>query len=175
MEEYIRQLRATCDAELYYFSLIGCMTLIDTCAAINSITGETSKLHFKDWFNRYLPEYVNNNQFGDSISFSADECYKFRCRLLHQGRTEMDAVSMNTNVKSGKIAFRIGTGTFHCCNFGGVFFLDIKTFMEDLIQAVFKWIEETKDILHVIQNFSQIIKTTNLDPSGANRSGTYIS
>jgi hypothetical protein len=81
---------------------------------------------------------------------------------------------MNNNVKSGKIAFRIGQGTIHCCNFNGVFFLDIKTFMEDVIKGVLKWSEDAKAFPHVIKNLSLLINITNIDPSGGKRIGTYI-
>lgn len=172
MEEYIKQLKATYENELYYFSLIGCMTLIDTCAALNSTTGKTNKTLFKKWYEDYLPQYLQRN-LNEAISFSADECYKFRCRLLHQGRTEIDADSMNYSLKSGKIAFRIGAGTFHCCNFEGTFYLDIKMFMDDVISGVLKWIEDTKTDNNVILNKSRMIKISNVSPSG-NRPGTYI-
>ena len=170
MEEYIRQLRATYNEGLYYFSLIGCVTLIDTCAALNSKNGETNKKVFKKWYNKHLSQYTD---IGDTLSFNAEECYKFRCRLLHQSRTEMDAPTMNRNVKSGKIAFRIGKGTFHCCNFEGVYYLDIKTFMEDLINAVLKWMNESREDPDFKKNYSHMIKTTNVPPT-INRPGTYI-
>ena len=173
MDEYIRQLRATYEAELYYFSLMGCMTLIDTCSALNSSNGDTTGLLFKNWFNNYLPEYVNNN-LDDAISFSADECWKFRCRLLHQGRSRIDAISMNSNVKSGKISFRIGPGTFHRCNFEGIYYLDIKIFMEDVIKGVLKWRKDTENSPHVQINYNQMIKIVTILPEMGGRPGIYV-
>lgn len=175
MEDYIRQLRATYRYGLYYFSLFGTLSLIDCCAALNSPSGETSPTLFKEWFNKYLPQY-SSTSFGSATSFSADECYKFRCRMLHQFRAEIDAGSINRSVKSGKIAFAIGGTTIHKCNFGGVYYLDIETFMEDVITGVERWTYDVRNVPHVEENRNKIVKVHNYDLGhGIGGKGRYIS
>ena len=174
MEDYIRQLRATYASELYYFTLFGTLSLIDFCAALNSPSGETSPPLFKEWFNKYLPQY-SSTSFGSATSFSADECYRFRCRMLHQFRAEIDADSMDDTVKSGKIAFRIRSGAVHRCNFHGIYYLDIETFMEDVISAVEKWTDDVRNLAHVEENRKKMVKIHNYAPGHGIGNGTYIS
>ena len=174
MEDYICQLRATYSFQLYYFTLFGTLSLIDFCAALNSPCGETSATLFKEWFNKYLPQY-SSTSFGSATSFSADECYKFRCRMLHQFRAEIDADSMDPTVKSGKIAFRTSTSKVHMCNFSGVYYLDIETFMENVISGVERWTDDVKNVPHVEENRKKIIKVLNYDPGHGIGNGTYIS
>jgi hypothetical protein len=175
MEDYIRQLRATYNSKLYYFTLFGTLSLIDCCAALNSPSGETSGRLFKDWFNKYLPQY-SSTCFGSATSFSANECYQFRCRMLHQLRAEIDADSMDRTVKSGKIAFAIGGSRIHMCNFGGVYYLDIQTFMEDVISGVERWTDDVRNVPHVEENRHKMVKVRNYDPGhGIGGKGQYIS
>lgn len=174
MEDYIRQLRATYRCGLYYFTLFGTLALIDFCAALNSPAGQTTGALFKEWFDKYLPEYCTS-AFGSATSFSADECYKFRCRMLHQFRAEIDAESMDRSVKSGKIAFCTGTNKVHKCNSGGIYYLDIETFMEDVISGVERWTNDVRNVPHVETNRNKIVKVLNYDPGRLiGGSGTYI-
>ena len=174
MEDYIHQLRATYRSELYYFTLFGTLSLIDFCAALNSPSGETSPKLFKEWFNKYLPRY-SSTSFGSITGFSADECYKFRCRMLHQFRAQIDADSMDDTVKSGKIAFGLHSSKIHMCNFGGVYYLDIKTFMEDVISGVEEWTDDVRNLPHVEENRKKMVKVLNYDPGHGTGNGTYMS
>ncbi len=173
MEEYIRQLRESYKAELYYFTLMGTLALIDICAALNSPNGETNGTLFKKWFNKYLSQY-SSGSFGTITSFYADECYKLRCRFMHQGRADIDANTMDSEVKSGKIAFRVGPGKVHMCNFSGIYYLDIETFMEDVIAGVEKWTIDVKGVVHVEENRKKMVKLLNYDPGKGIGNGTYI-
>ena len=96
--------------------------------------------------------------------------------MLHQFRAEIDAHSMDDTVKSGKIAFAIERSRIHMCNFGGVYYLDIETFMEDVISAAERWTNDTANIPHVEENRKKIVKVLNYDPGhGIGGKGTYIS
>ena len=133
IKEYIKQLKKTYQFELYYFTLIGTLALIDICGALNSSNGEASGTNFACWFKKYLFKYSSST--FNSTSFFAEECYKLRCRLLHQARAYIDSKTLDTSVKSGKIAFRIGPGKVHMCNFNGMYYLDIENFMNDVIEC----------------------------------------
>ncbi|MFC2010770.1 hypothetical protein ACFLUR_00560 [Chloroflexota bacterium] len=173
MEEYISQLRETYKEELYYFTLMGTLALIDICAALNSPDGETNGDLFKGWFNKYLSHYSSGSS-GTITSFYADECYKLRCRFMHQGRASIDARSMDSTVKSGAIAFRVGPGKVHMCNFSGIYYLDIETFMEDVIAGVKIWTIDVKDVVHVKENREKMVKILNYDPGKGIGNGIYI-
>jgi len=95
--------------------------------------------------------------------------------MLHQFRAEIDADSMDCIVKSGKIAFRTATSKVHMCNFSGVYYLDIETFMEDVISGAERWTDDVKNVPHVEENRKKILKVLNYDPGHGVGNGTYIS
>ena len=95
--------------------------------------------------------------------------------MLHQFRAEIDTDSMDPTVKSGKIAFRTGTSKVHMCNFSGVYYLDIETFMEDVISGVERWTDDVKNVPHVVENRKKVVKVLNYDPGHGIGNGTYIS
>jgi hypothetical protein len=95
--------------------------------------------------------------------------------MLHQFRAEIDANSMDPTVKSGKIAFRTGPSKVHMFNSGGVYYLDIETFMEDVISALERWTDDVKNVPHVEENRKKIVKVLNYDPGHGIGNGTYIS
>ena len=79
-------------------------------------------------------------------------------------------------IKSGKIAFAIGGNTIHMCNFGGVYYLDIQTFMEDVISGVERWTDDVRNVPHVEENRKKMVKVHKHDPGhGIGGIGPYIS
>ena len=157
IKEYISQLQKTHSLELYHFTLMGTLALIDICAAINSPNGETSGRKFKNWYEKYLSEYLPENAFnGMPVGLSANECYKFRCRLLHQGQAKIDTED-NQETKTGRIVFVFYGGTMHRCNANGDYILDAETFMNDVIKAVKEWYEENKEDSHVFSNCENLL------------------
>jgi hypothetical protein len=172
MDEYINQLRRTAQARIPYFTLMGTLSLIDICAALNSENGETKGSKFKGWYAKYLSSYHSGS--NHSTNFDAEDCYKLRCRILHQGRAEMDHDKIDNQVKSGKVAFRLGPGKVHKCISNGLYYLDIEIFMEDVITAVTEWEKENRDNPVVIRNKSKMMKIIDHDPGKMIGNGTYI-
>lgn len=156
LNEIINQMQKAYDLKLYYFTLMGSLSLIDTCAAINSPNGETNNKKFKKWFDKYLPDLSTNSAM---TSFTADECYKLRCRIFHQSIAAIDSETTNYTIKTGKIVFTAGPGSIHRSNSMGIYYLDIFEFMKEVINGIVKWLEEVKSEQHVIQNTMKLIQT----------------
>jgi len=171
MELYIKQLMEACRCELYYLTLIGTLSLIDICGAINSRDGESSKNNFIEWFNNYLSNYSEND---NATSLYAEECYKLRCRLLHQGVARFDTDDFG--VKLGSVVFMINPRgvSVHKCNFNGFYYLDIETFMNDVISGVYKNIQEKKDDPIFNANKEKMIKITDKDPGRGIGKGLFM-
>ena len=80
MIELIAQTRAAIGADLYYIALFSALAIPDICGAIESGDGEATGARYRAWYSQHvLPRY-------DTLS--ADECYRYRCTALHQGRSE---------------------------------------------------------------------------------------
>jgi hypothetical protein len=79
MEDLIKQIQRGLEANLYLLALYAALPLPDICGAIESLDGLSTGQKYRDWYNRYVfPKYSY---------LTADECYDFRCRVLHQGQT----------------------------------------------------------------------------------------
>jgi len=63
------------------------------------------------------------------------------------------------------MVFSIGGSTIHNCASKNIFYyLDIKTFMNDVISGVYKWLDDNQGIPHIEENFKKMIKITDRDP-----------
>ena len=155
IDDFVEQLKISYEAKAYYLTLMGTVSLIDICAALNEPSGETDRNVFKKWYETYLPSHCNDRD--EPLGFSADDCYKFRCKLLHQGRAEGE---------NKKMVFYVGDGHIHRCASNDFYYLDIERFMNDVISAACEWLDENQGVPHIDENFSKMIKINDRDPGG---------
>jgi hypothetical protein len=70
-------IRRALDAQMYYLALIGTLSLIDICSALETPDGKTDKHRFMAWYDKHL---------GPHYSWlSGQDCYGIRSGMLHQG------------------------------------------------------------------------------------------
>jgi hypothetical protein len=166
LDEFIRQMGVLLDYKCYYACLSSCMILIDTCAGLESDRGGTTEEQFKKWFELNLSSYLKPENSETSIS--SDDCYNFRCKLLHQSRSKK-----SKSGKSGSVAFSLGPGIMHKCQFEGPYLLDIATFMNDLIVSVREWRRNVEGTSAFKKNYEYMIRISNKPPFDG-RGCTYI-
>ena len=89
MKDFLGQINAAVGAGLFYVALHSALALPDICAALESPSGTTSGERYADWFDRFV---ANKYTVGPNKepSLTGDQCYQFRCALLHQGRLQPD-------------------------------------------------------------------------------------
>jgi hypothetical protein len=130
----------------------------------DSVRRTTVGAEYRAWFNKYLKvKYDADNPYewllavkpdaANALSaeqivemrkpdprmaswkFTADNCYQFRCKALHQG------LPQRGDDASSKIHFSPPTGAkFHQTSMGGQWWLAIDIFSEDVCQAVEQWL-----------------------------------
>ncbi len=134
MKDLLTQIKLALSNNLYYLALFTTLTLPDICAAMESEDGEASGKKYKEWFNNNLSAKF----FG---KFTADDCYFYRCSVLHQGRSQHSRSSYS------KILFVEPNTTrniYHLCsseNYGDtVLIIDVKLFCITIIQSVEEWL-----------------------------------
>ncbi len=89
MRDFLDQINAAVGAGLFYVALHSALAIPDICAALESPSGTTSGERYADWFDRFV---ANKYTVGPNKepSLTGDQCYQFRCALLHQGRLQPD-------------------------------------------------------------------------------------
>ena len=147
MEFFLREIEKALECKLYYLALTSVLTLPDICGALQSDNGQATGARYKEWYKNYVQE-------PEDCALSAEECYRFRCALVHQGKTHHDKSRFD------KIMFLdpdIGL-VMHNCIIDGVLDLDIVIFCNLMIAAVRKWETEMKDNLNFAKNYEKLIR-----------------
>src|SRR4051812_34013510 len=82
MNDLFDQIRAAMSQQLYYVALFTALAIPDICGAMGSVNGVATSALYKAWFDTYVAPKYEPHRF-----ISGEEFYRFRCSLLHQGRT----------------------------------------------------------------------------------------
>jgi len=136
MREFLAQIRRGLNANLYYLSLFSALAIPDICGAMSSEDGIATSKKYKAWFGKYVtPKYKN--------FLNGDDCYYFRCSLLHQGS------SQHENSSYERVLFVEPSTTtnivLHCNVINDALNIDVKIFCSDLVGAAEKWLEENEN------------------------------
>jgi hypothetical protein len=148
MEHFLLQIRKALKEDLYFPILFAVLAIPDLCGAVDSQNGEASKEKYVTWFDKYIaPKY---NGF-----LSGEDCYYFRCSLLHQGS------SQHRNSSYERVLFVEPSAThavFHNNILGDALNIDVGLFCEDMIQGVEKWLRENEENELHKQNYSKFMR-----------------
>jgi hypothetical protein len=86
VKDYLDQVEAGANlAQLFYLALAGALVIPDMCGALESNNGEATGSKYKAWFDTHVAPL---HKFGADPILTGENCYRFRCSLLHQGRTQ---------------------------------------------------------------------------------------
>lgn len=161
MRELLGQIKTGLDHNLYFLSLFVSLTIPDICGAMESNDGVARREKYKAWFNKYLVPR-NPQKYGDGENFTAEDCWNFRCAILHQGR------SNNGKIAYKRIMFfepnaRVGIYGMHSCVVGSKtseksLLIDVKIFCSDMICGAQKWMKENENSEVYKKNNQNLVK-----------------
>lgn len=86
LQTLVDQTRKALDANLYYLSLIGALTIPDIAGALGSDGGKATGKLYAGWYEDWVRPRLLESR-GRINPLSGTDCYAFRCSLLHQGRS----------------------------------------------------------------------------------------
>lgn len=94
-------------------------------------------------------------------SFTADDCYRLRCKFLHQGLAEkMDGKKITfTYPDQGDSNIII---TSHLCNINGTLQLSLKQFCLDICEGVKQWIEDNQSNAEIQERIGGLLNVYGL-------------
>ncbi|MDQ1181981.1 hypothetical protein [Rhodococcus sp. SORGH_AS_0301] len=143
MDDLIGEIQAAVRGNAWILALAGALALPDMCAALASSNGETTGAKYKAWWKANLgPTYPN---------LDADEIYKMRCSMLHQGRSA-------TRSYARVIFIAPGGPMFHNNVINDAMNLDLPTFCNDVITAVEKWRKDEISNPVVLANAEHLLR-----------------
>lgn len=85
MKDFIDAVRKAIEDKNWYGALFIALTLPDICGKIEN-PDLLSEKRYKDWFKKYMSAKYT---YGNRTFLSSDDCYAFRCALLHEGSDDI--------------------------------------------------------------------------------------
>ena len=155
MDDLIRQIRLALEHRLYHVALFPALTLPDICGALESPSGEASKSKFVSWFDRYMAADYSAGADAER-SFTGDDCYYYRCSLLHQGRSD-HRKSGYKRVLFVEPAAKTGWN-MHSNVVAGAFQIDVDRFCRDVLSGVERWLDDVKGSADFQRNYGYFIR-----------------
>ena len=167
MRTLINQIEGSLGSGFYYLSLFGALALPDIAGALESDDGEASGKKYIDWYEKWvrprflesplsmIPEQVRL-QFGDQRSpLSGEDCYYFRCSLLHQGS------SQHPKGEFTRIIFiepGSTTNVFHHTQIKDALAIDLSLFCREVTSGAIRWLETVEESPRYKQNYERFAR-----------------
>lgn len=129
MDELFRQVVVGANAGVYFLALAGALMIPDICGALAAPDGRATGERYVDWFDTNAADRFHGIMDGDT-------CYRFRCSLLHQGKSQhpQSRYSRVLFVEPGATS-----NVFHLNVLNDALNLDVRTFCLDLVGAASEW------------------------------------
>ena len=160
MNDYLNQIQTSIDSNLYYVALFASLALPDICGAIDAEDGQATAERYRAWFDKYVaPKYRSS----DTQFLTGEDCYFFRCSLLHQGS------SQHPRSTYSRVLFVEPTATsnvFHCNVMNDALNIDVRIFCSDFISSAAPMVGRGKWHRSFQEKLQQIYETL----SGGHRS-----
>jgi len=134
----ISQTRKAIEAELYYVALMSTLAIPDIAGALSSDNGEATGKRYATWYEKWARPRLLESRCREN-PFSGQACYKFRCALLHQGRSQRpsDQYSNILFIEPGHQNYNI----HYCVIGGGALLIQLDEFVEEVLRGCEMWLE----------------------------------
>lgn len=145
---YLDQIQSGIEHNLYYLSLFTSLAIPDMCGALITPSGKSSPCEYMKWFD-------SNVAKPKEYQLTGENCYNFRCSMLHQGTTQYGKGSFS------RILFvepQTTSNIFHNNIIGDALNIDVKRFCNDIIEVASKWFNQIQDDNNFQKNYDKFIR-----------------
>lgn len=147
MRDFLTQIQTALDSDLYYLALFACLSVPDICGAIGSDNGRAAPRKYKEWFDKYV---------GHKCPFvTGEDCYRFRCSLLHQGS------SQHPESRYSRVLFvepSVTTLVLHCNILNDALNLDVRIFCRDILSGTEDWLQQCEGTELYKKNYGKFMR-----------------
>lgn len=154
MDELLRQIAVTLKQQLYFVALQSTLTLPAICAQLEGGYGDYDRERYKEWYNKHVsPQHL-----------TAEECYDFRCSMIHEGNAF--AKDREPETYKRRILFvypnpmiKIDNTRFYGMNpADNAVCIDVCDFCHDMMNSVKIWNDKVKDSPNYQKNYDKFFK-----------------
>jgi hypothetical protein len=147
MEMILREVEQALSARLYYLAITMTFALPDICAALESADGATNPDRYRAWYDANLAVQYP--------VITAQDCYCWRCGVLHQGRFGHPGSQYSRIVFTMPNAKRV---SIHGVILSDALNLDADQFCRDVVAAVRAWFAAKGNDSNVRANYPRLVQ-----------------
>ena len=152
MRDLLGQIETALDANLYYLALFGALSIPDICGAVDSEDGTANRSKYIPWFDEYIgPKY----RYGSQIFLNGEDCYYFRCSLLHQGSTQHPR---STYARVIFVEPSATANVLHRNVSNAALNIDVRIFCKDIIAGAVEWLDKVEGTERYKKNMEKFIQ-----------------
>jgi hypothetical protein len=147
MRDLLAQVRAASAGGLYYAALFPALSLPDMCGALEAADGRANGQRYAAWFDRWVA-----HSYGGFLT--GEDCYHFRCSLLHQGTTQ------HPSARYSRLLFLEPGGhgiVMHNNILNDALNIDVQIFCEDMVAGVEQWLPAAQQLPHFAANVQRFV------------------
>jgi hypothetical protein len=148
MQRFVDSIRKSVQDKNWYAAIFMALTMPDICSAIENPDEMRVGVRYREWFNRYLREKY---QFRN-VEFTAEDCYQFRCKCLHQG------IARREGLEEFELSQPLNGWVIHMNIINGMIQIQVSEFCEDVCQAVENWMMDTLNNPDITLRMRELIK-----------------
>jgi hypothetical protein len=148
MREFFEQVEAAGEGRLYYIALMAALAVPDICAAMESDDGQATGTRYRAWFDRHVAP-----RYGSQLT--GEDCYRFRCSMLHQGGAQHPASDYSRIVF---IEPGATTNVFHNNVMNDALKLDVRLFCRDMAEAGLAWLPAAEQTENYTRNYPRFVQ-----------------
>lgn len=168
----LSQMEAASAAELHYAALAIALTIPDQCAALASEDGRTDGPRYAAWFDANMTGgYLERpwRSAPDAPVWLSEECYRYRCAILHQGTGSHDRALARRIIFSIDGSHLILVADSHIL-------LDARRFVADMSTSARTWLASNAASQTVSTHLARSMSTheTGLTLDGVHHDGLII-
>jgi len=167
MRDLIDQLELSLQHPFYFLSLFMALAIPDIAGALDSDDGCANGKRYVRWYDQWarpqfgvllkqtLPPEAAAHLDDVQSPMTGEECYRFRCSLLHQGKTH------DSRSPHKRIIFVEPGATPHMLHgnvSNGALNIDVRLFCLEIIRGTREWLDVVEGAPRFNENYSAFVR-----------------
>jgi hypothetical protein len=180
MEDMLDQLLEAVNHHLYYPALYCALAVPDACGALGAKNGKATGETYAKWFNEevgskyraivgadlsqpppipdeylsMIPQDILDSSGKEYVFLSGEDCYKYRCSVLHQGRSDKKYSNFNRIM----FVYTETDSPHRCSQVNDALVINVVTFCRDIVEAAHSWMSRMKGTEPFDSNYARLLK-----------------
>jgi hypothetical protein len=155
LKTVISQTHNALEVHLYYLALFSALTIPDIAAALESQDGRANGKRYAAWYEKWVRPRLREARARDN-PFTGEMCYGFRCRLLHQGRSQGDG---DPYLRIVFIEPGHPNYSLHYCTVSEkILIIQLDAFVREVLEGCELWLKDVEGTKPFTENYARFAR-----------------